>query len=179
MKLVKSKIKLIVISSFFIIFTGCSQSAFKYFDKSEEFVQNAQYTQVLKIVENDIVKAMANITYLNSADSEKWDNGKQNFIIGQYIIEKENANYSLDLIVEKRKKIQLDKDNIEYEIIKYQPSSTKVIDKKDSLYSQIPFRNSWAEYKLVTFEDIKEDKRFSFVFKDNKQNSVKTTFIKE
>ena len=178
MKSIKSKIKLAVISSFLVVLTGCSQSAFKYFDKEEEFVQNAKYTQLLKIVEGDTVKAMLNITYLNGANNEKWNDGKQNFIIGEYFIEKENSTYTVDLEVQQKKKIQLDQNNLEYKTVILKPISEKVISKEDSLYSQIPFRNSWAKYKLVSFEDF-EQSSFTFIFKDNKNNSSQTTFIRE
>jgi len=179
MKYIKSKIQFIVISSLLVVFSGCSNSAFKYFEKEKEFVQNAQYTKVLKVVEKDAVKAIANITYLNGADPKKWNNGKQNFIISKYITEEDGAPYSLILTIQQKKKIQVDSQKIKYDTLTLKPLEEKVIKKDDPLYSQIPFRNNWAEYKLVSYEDIKIQKHFSFTFKDSKNNSAKTTFTTE
>lgn len=179
MKKIKLKIRYIFFSALLVVFSGCSNSAFNYFDKEEPFVNNAKHTQVLKVVENDIVKAIVNITYLNAADEKKWTNKKQNFIIGKYIVEESDSDYSFDLQVEKKKKIQLDENKIEYETVSLQPSSEKTIKKSDSIYTQIPFKNSWAEYTLVTYEDFGEEiVSFKLIFKDNKGNFSQTQFKK-
>ena len=175
MKYIQSKIKFIILSSFIVVFTGCSQSAFKHFDKKDEFVQNVQYTKLVKIVEKNIVKAIATITYLNSADSSTWDNGKQNFIIGMYIIDKNKDCCSLELSIQKKKEIQLNETDIEYEKINLTPVSQKSILKSDRLYDSIPLRNNWAEYKLVSYDlqEIKDIETLTFTFRENKQKQQK------
>lgn len=170
MKYIQLKIKFLVLSTSLILFTGCSQSAFKHFDKKEEFVQNAQYTKVVKVVEENVVKAIANITYLNGADSKTWDNGKQNFIIGLYIIDENKKCCTLDLTISKKKNIQLDKTKIEYEEKTISSLNQKAILKSDSLYENIPFRNNWADYKLVSFDEkaFEDIETLSFKFKDKR-----------
>jgi len=183
MKYIQSKIKFIFFSCFILIFTGCSQAAFKYFDKKEEFIQNVQYTKILKFVEKDIVKAIATITYLNSADSKKWDNGKQNFIISVYIIDKDKKNYKVDLTLLKEKEIQLNKIEREHEKVIVYPMKQSVISKSDPLYDIIPLRNGWAEYQLVSYDnkEFKDVKSFTFKFKDKNNHAMQksVTFTKE
>lgn len=173
------------IQSSFIAFTlvlfagGCSNSAFEHFDKDPEFIKNTKTTKVIKIVDDEIVKAMTNITSLNQANPTKWDNGKQNFIIGTYTIDENKECCSLELHVFHKKKIQLDEKNIEYEKKILIPFEEKIILKDDPLYNSIPLRNNWATYKLVSYEDSEEIQDFHFTFKDKVNNSVKITFSKD
>ena len=184
MKYIQSKIKFIALSCLLLIFTGCSGSALKYFDKEDGFVQNVQYTKIMKIVNKNDVKAIATITYLNSADSTKWDNGKQNFIISLYITDKDKDCCVVDLTVLKEKKIQLNETQIEYEEVDVASLEERVIKKSDLLYDTIPLRNNWAEYKLVSydnkeFEDI-DILTFKLREKKEKKNTKrKVFFIKE
>jgi len=171
MKYIQSKIKFIILSCFIVVFTGCSQSAFKHFDKKDEFVQNVQYTKVVKLVDKGTVKAIATITYLNSSDSSKWDNGKQNFIIGTYIIDKNKDCCVLELSVQRELEIQLDTTKTEYEEIVINSIEETILSKTDPIYETIPLRNNWAEYKLVSYDDkeFEDIKKLTFKLKENRE----------
>ncbi len=162
----KSKNKYIAMIRFvsfitIISFTvGCSQSATSVFKKDPIYAQNIQYTQIGKIVVKDEVAALVNVTYLNSVDSEKWDNGKQNFIVGLYISdEKSDETYELTI------------NNKKYEEI-------KDISKEDAIYKNIAFRNNWGQYSIMTFDDT-EDKTIKLLYSDTKGNNTTISFIKE
>lgn len=178
MKDIKFKIKYILISSLLVILTGCSSSGFQYFDKKEEFVNNAQYTKVLKIVKDDVVTAMVYITYLNNANKKKWNNGQENFIIGVYNAQNEDNKIVATLSFLEKEKMQLDEENIEYKKVVLEPLSQKLITKADELHENIPFKNNWAEYKLLSYEKVKKNTQLNFMFKDSQNNSVKTSFVK-
>lgn len=180
MKYFNSKIRTLTLVSILFVFMGCSKSAVQYFEKEPQFAKNAQYTKVIKIVEEDVVKAIANITYLNSSDAKNWNNKKQNFIIGTYIIDQDKTCCTLDLVIEQQKTIQLDEKTIEYEQKVLQPIEQRVMAKEDPLYKNLPFKNSWAEYKVVSYEDVEDSKNtLEFVFYDKDSNTAKTIFIKE
>ena len=40
---------------------------------------------------------MFNITYLNSVDTSKWDNDKQNFLIGAYTFDNNESDFKLEM----------------------------------------------------------------------------------
>lgn len=149
----------ILIFGFTLILAGCSQSATSVFDRDPIYAQNVQYSRVIKSVEKDTVHAIFNITYLNSVDSKRWDNNKQNFLIGTYTFDNNETQFVLDM----NEKPQL--------------SSLKVL-KTDPIYENIAFRNSWAKYTIVSFED---DNNKSVILKYSHPilNTISTTFIKE
>ncbi|MEA3512180.1 MAG: hypothetical protein U9R37_01120 [Campylobacterota bacterium] len=149
----------IFISSLAILFTSCSQSATSVFEKDPIYAQNIQYTKIGKIIKNKDVKAMINVTYLNSVDSGKWDNDEQNFIIGFY---KEEGNYE-DYI------LTMNDQNV---------TDTKDISKNDKIYKNIPFKNNWAKYQIVTFDDTK-DKRLTLKYTNPTQGTTNVVFQKE
>ena len=159
----KNKNKYISILIFITILSfiaGCSQSATSVFKKDPIYAQNIQYTKIGKIIVKDEVTALVNVTYLNSVDSSKWDNGKQNFIVGLYISdEKSDETYELTI------------NNKKYEDI-------KDISKEDAIYENIAFRNNWAAYSIMTFDDI-EDKTINLLYSDTKENNTTISFIKE
>ena len=159
MKNIKQKILLlnIIIKSNF--FYGCSQSATAVFKKEPIYAQNLQYTKIGKLIVKDEVKALVNITYLNSVDSLKWNNGNQNFLVGIYIPNKVNENYNL----------QLNDNNC---------TNSNIVQKSDNLYKNIAFKNHWADYYIFNFNDI-EGKTIKLVYSDDKGNSIAITFVKE
>ncbi|MEA2017104.1 MAG: hypothetical protein U9N59_01540 [Campylobacterota bacterium] len=140
--------------------TGCSQSATSVFKKDPIYAQNIQYTKIGKIILNDEVSSLVNVTYLNSVDSSKWDNGKQNFLVGSYISdEKSDEVYNLTL------------NDKGYE---------KIVDisKEDDIYKNIAFRNNWGQYSIMTFADT-ENKTITLLYSDTKGNSTNVSFSKE
>lgn len=142
-----------------LLFSNCSQSATSVFDKDPIYGQNIQYSKIVKIVDKDTVKAMFNITYLNSVDSWKWNDDKQNFLIGTFIVDSNTATqYSLNMNGLKA--------------IKVEP-----LDPNSDLAKNVAFKNHWAKYHIVSFEDV-DDKILTLTY-IYKELYASTTFIKE
>jgi hypothetical protein len=138
---------------------GCTQSATSVFKKDPIYGQNVQYSKVIKSIKKENVNAIFNITYLNSVDSSKWNNNKQNFLIGTYISDKNTSKYTLKM------------NGLE------QISSTLIL-KDDKMYENIAFKNHWAEYHIVTFPDT-EEKSIVLTYTHPKNKTISVSFIKE
>jgi len=152
----------ILIFGFTTLLFGCSQSATSVFDKDPIYAQNVQYSKVIKSIEGQKINAIFNITYLNSVDSDKWDNGKQNFLIGSYAINNDKADFDLTLNNQKQ-------------------SKSKIISKSDPIYKNIAFLNNWAEYEIISFDNIHNSKNqvLTIQYTHPKYNTIRTTFVKE
>ncbi|PIF04682.1 MAG: hypothetical protein CSA86_01070 [Arcobacter sp.] len=151
--------KNILILGFSSILVACSQSEPVVFHKEPLYGQNLQYSKVLKVIQDDEVKAIFTITYLNSSNSEKWNNGKQNFLIGTYLVDETDTNFKLTMNNKKQ-------------------VSSQEISKDDPLYKGIAFRNNWAKYTIVTFDNLK-DKTVTLQYTHPKFKTISTTFTKE
>jgi len=156
MKNIKNKILIFGLST---ILLGCSQSATSVFDKDPLYAQNMQYTKIIKVVEKNNVNAIFNITYLNSVNSKKWDNNKQNFLIGSYSVDNNISKYLLRM-------------NGMSQI------AAHPISKENQLYKDIAFKNYWGKYNIVTFDDS-DSKTLTLMYKYGEDNNISTTFIKE
>jgi len=154
---IKNKILLFGLST---LFFGCSQSATSVFDKDPLYAQNVQYSNIIKSVEKDTVNAIFNITYLNSVDSSKWDNDKQNFLIGTYTFDNNISDFTLAM----NGKTQI---------------ASKEVKKTDALYKNIAFRNNWATYKIVTFDEENNNKTLTIGYTHPVFGTVSTSFVKE
>lgn len=141
------------------VLTGCSQSATSVFNKNASYGQNIQYSQVIKSIEKENVNAIFNITYLNSVNTEKWDNNKQNFLIGTYVFDNDEKDFKLTL-------------NGKKEIASY------VIDKENPMYKNIAFRNSWATYKVVSFDNI-DNSNLTIKYTHPTFDTITATFLRE
>ena len=142
-----------------ILFSGCSKTATAGFGKNLIYAQNLQYTKVGKIIQNNEVEFLANITYLNSADSSKWNNGKQNFLVGTYITNQQNITYKATL------NEQL-------------PVSTQDVKKDSKMYKNIALLNRWADYKIISFNDI-NGTNINLTYSSSQENTTSLSFIKE
>jgi len=151
--------KNILILGFTATFIGCSQSATSVFNKDASYGQNIQYSKILKSIEKDDVNAIFNLTYLNSSDSNKWDNGKQNFLIGTYVFDTIDNDFELTMNGQKQ-------------------ISSQEISKENPLYKDIAFRNSWAKYNIVTFNND-NNSTLTIQYTHPKLNTISETFIKE
>jgi hypothetical protein len=138
---------------------GCSQSATSVFDKDPIYGQNIQYSKVVKIIDKDIVKAIFNITYLNSVDSWEWNNDKQNFLIGTFTTDNNASQYTLTM------------NNLE------QLSSTP-LKNEDEISKNIAFKNHWAKYNIVSFKNS-DEKILTLTYTYDNNQTVSTTFVKE
>lgn len=150
---------LIGFSSLSILFTGCSRDATTDFNKDPIYAQNLQYTKVAKIITKNEVELLINVTYLNSVDNLKWDNGKQNFLVGTYVTDKQNAIYSA---------------TVDGEL----PILIEDIDKDDDMYDSIALINKWADYKILSFKDTK-NANVVLTYNSSQDNNVSLSFPKE
>jgi len=156
MKNIKNKILIFTLS---IIFLGCSQSATSVFDKDAIYGQNLQYSKVIKVIDKENVKAIFNITYLNSANREQWNNDKQNFLIGTFFVDNNSSQYKLSM------------NNMK-------SFSSTPLKKEDLLSKNIAFVNHWAEYNIVSFKDTKE-KVLKLSYKYGNNQTISISFLKE
>lgn len=159
MKIIKKNLSIVSLVAITLLFTACNQSATSVLNKVPIFGQNLQYTKVGKIVVNKEVEALINITYLNSVDSKTWDNGKQNFLVGTYIVVNNPKKYSITM--NKKQKI-----------------ATNKVPQNDPIFKNIALKNNWADYKIITFDDIDKTK-LELVFQDSFDNNTTISFIKE
>ena len=159
MKNSKQYLKTTTLALCILGFSGCNQSATSVLDKEPIFGQNLQYTKVGKIIKNDDVEALVNITYLNSVSSKQWNNGKQNFLVGIYIANQDATTYSLTM-------------NGKEEILKSEPPT------ENEIFTNIALKNNWAIYEIRTYEDV-EEKQLQLVFKDTHDHNTTITFTKE
>lgn len=150
----------ILIFGFTALVIGCSQSATSVFDRDPIYAQNVQYSKVIKSVDQETVNAIFNITYLNSVDTTKWDNDKQNFLIGTYTFDNKESDFNLTMNG-------------------FSQISSKEVSKTHPLYKNIAFRNSWANYDIVTFNDIDDNKTLTIKYTHPKFKTISTTFLKE
>lgn len=142
-----------------ILFTACNQSATSVLKKDPIYAQNLQYTKIGKIIENKEVKALVNITYLNSVEPKKYNNGKQNFLVGTYATNDFNAGYTLKMNGQVVENIQ-------------------EVDIKSDMYKNIAFRNSWSKYQILTYTDTK-DSTINLLYSDMNNNGATVSFEKE
>lgn len=141
------------------IFTACNQSATSVLKKDPIYAQNLQYTKIGKIIENKEVKALVNITYLNSVEPKKYNNGKQHFLVGTYTTNDFNEGYTLKMNGQAL-------ENIEE------------VDRNSEIYKNIAFRNGWSKYQIISYNDTKET-TISLFYSDLNNNGTIVTFIKE
>ena len=146
-------------ASLSILFSGCSRTATTGFEKDPIYAQNLQYTKVGKIIKDKEVEFLANVTYLNSVDSSKWNNGRQNFLVGTYVTNKNNAIYS---------------STVNEEL----PILIEDIGKDDKMYKHIALINKWADYKILSFNDT-NNTNVVLTYTSSQDNNVSVSFIKE
>jgi hypothetical protein len=152
----------IMVSLFFL---GCSEkSATKYSDKNPQYAQLAKYTKIAKIIVDNEVKAIANITYLNGAEENSWNDGYEHFLVGLYGLDKVNMKESLQIVLEEELLPLVEE---------------KKLTQKDAITQNIPFKNNWASYKIVKYKDIEAQKTIVLRFIFDEKNYQDISFIKE
>jgi len=137
----KINISLFIILTLFL--SACSnKGAFEYFKSDPLYEKSLEYTKVGQIISDFETKAIINATYLNSADSKKWDNKFQNFLIGIYIFD-DSDDENKQFIHNPNYKLRLNEKA---------PSKIKELKKTSYLYGHIPLFNSHAKYYIISFK---------------------------
>ena len=150
---------------FTFVFSGC-QSAMSVFDKSgTQYERGLQHTRVKVLISDNSTKAIINISYLNSIDSAKWDNGYQNFLVGIYISDK-NQNF-----------INGGEYTLTMNGIKY--LTYTVLNKKQKIFNNIPLKNHWAKYYILKFPNDDKAKTLVLKYKHTTFGEITLSFEKE
>lgn len=158
----KKILSLGIIITISILFIGCVRDATTGFDKDSIYAQNLQYTKIAKIITDNEVEVLLNITYLNSTDSKEWNNGYQNFLVSKYFTDDT--------------KIVKDSFTLSNQLATF----SKVVNKTDKIYKNIALRNNWADYKIISFKSTDDLlKTISIQYNYNNESLVATTFTKE
>lgn len=144
------------------LFSGCTPpSAFTFFKKDKLKANAIQYTRKSQIVNEGVVEAIINVTYLNPVDDD-FNNDKQNFIIGVFIPKDETNKINNELY-----QISLnDKAPIYF----------KELQEQHKMYGHIPLHTNWAKYYLAEFETPKDT--YNLAFKLTNIELKKSTTIK-
>ncbi len=148
------------------LFSGC-QSGLNVFDKTgTQYEKGLQYTKVKSLIYKNENKAIINVTYLNSVDNVKWDNEKQNFLVGIYI-SKDHEDKNKQFI-----------NNTDYTITMNNMDYANIVqvDKNEKQYSHIPLKNPWAKYYLISFDnDDKKNVKLNYSYNDINTKDLNTT----
>lgn len=147
--------KIIFISIFITFFlASCtSTSVTKHLKKDEFYVKALQESKKGDIVSDGEVKVMFTATYLNNIE-EKYNDGNENFIISVY------------------NSINNTKNNQEVNLKLNNEVYTKIttLDNNSEIVKNLPIKNGWADYYLVTFEKINSDNlTIQFIGQDNQE----------
>jgi len=140
-----------------LLLVGCGS---KQPNPDAKYEQNLLYTKVGKVIQNNEVKMLLYVTYLNSAKKEKYSDIYQNFLVSVY----SKNNIQLD-----SEKFKMNNRDLFY---------IKKIDKTSSLYKDIALRNSWSDYYIIKFYNTKKKYLNLDYFYDDK-NIIKIRFKKE
>jgi hypothetical protein len=128
-----------------LLLLACSEKTQNIINKNNLNKKGLEYTQIKNLVYLLETKAIINITYLNISYPKEYNNKFQNFLLGIYIVDDNENNNTLGL---KNTDYQLSlNDNTKY--IK------KQIDNNDTIYENIPVKNPYAIYYIVSFDKNK------------------------
>ena len=135
-------------------------------NKNSYYERGLQNTKVKSIMYKNTTKAIINITYLNTVYNKQWNNENQNFLVGIYI----STNNDNEKIL-KNKEYKITLDGKIY-------TQSKLITKDDTLYKNIPLKNPWATYYVLSF-DTNKTKTINFEYTHSKFGKVILPFAKE
>ena len=159
-------IKSLLILSFLL--SGCATFQFKtyedafnnIFDSTKTYQDMLLYTYKADVIGKDSkVNAIINVTYLNET-SKKWDKkNTHNFAIAIFIVT-DNISEEKQYIKNKEYKLYIN-GSLNYRI--------NTINNDDSILKNIPLKNEWAQYYLVSINK-------NILNKSNK-HSIKIEYI--
>lgn len=158
------KITLLAFISFLIILlSGCSSyKAMKHFNQDDLLTKAVQNSKKINLIHNNEVNAIINLTYLNAVDKE-FDTNTQNFMIGLYIIDVKYKNeFKKPYLITMNNNKALD---------------IKKIEKNHKMYTNIPIKNKWAKYYIVSFKKEKKDINLEIDITYENSNKSSLSFI--
>lgn len=136
---------LFFLTTFLVLFTGCGTStALNYFQNDKQSANAIQYTKKIDLKYKNEPKLMFFSTYLNKTTKEFNTKDLNSFIVGTYFIGQDNHDFE-----EKGYKLLLNNKAF---------INIKKLSTESALKSNIPLRNSWANYYLVNFKNEKDIK---------------------
>jgi hypothetical protein len=150
------------------IFGGCQHTLKNFTKRGEQYNKGLVYTKIKSLVFDKETKATINVTYLNPTNPKKYNNKLQNFLIGIYI-----ANDNKD---EDQKFI----NNADFILTINDKTYIKIqfINETTKQYQQIPLRNRWARYYILSFEND-DNKILNLEYKYKESKKIVISFQKE
>jgi len=122
-------------------FNACSNSSLSVFNDDSLYEKGLDYTQVADVVNSFETKAIINATYLNSTNSDKWNNKFENFLIGIYITN-DNSDEKDQFLNNKKYHLTMNNQDI---------NKSEELKSTNILYNHIPIKNPHAKYYIVSF----------------------------
>ena len=149
------------ISLFFVLIllgSGCtSYRALKHFNKSESYSQSVKYSKKVDILENNEIKTIFYITFMNKVLKD-YNDKNYNFVISIYSEEESMKDYVISLNSKTYTKfIELNND--------------------DKIFEHVSLKNKWAKKFYFSFEKIKDAKNLKIEFFSNKVLKQSISFI--
>ncbi len=122
---------------------GCSsKSGLGIFSSDSLYEKGLEYTHVGDIVNSFETKAILNATYLNSTDSDKYNDQFQNFLVGIYITE-DNEEIENKFLNNKKYLLTLNGSDF---------NKSRDLNVSDDLWDHIPLKNPHAKYYVISFK---------------------------
>ncbi|MEA3316068.1 MAG: hypothetical protein U9Q30_09450 [Campylobacterota bacterium] len=140
------------------LLVGCTQEKVPTFNIKDNYAQNLQYTKVKKVIIDNKVSEIIAITYLNSVDNKKWNDGFQNILISIY-----------------NDKLEINKNLLNITMNNNKLTSYKKVEKSNKIYENIAIKNRWSEYYILSYIDIK-DAILSFKYNYNETQYIDINF---
>ncbi len=158
---------LILLVSFMLLFSGCSQKS-GFFNEDalgESALMNTRKGELYSSLE---LKASLSATYLNNFVDEYKNSKDEVFLVSIYI-DKDSSDKDKQGINNKNYILTLDSKK---------PIKVKLLDYEDDLIKIIPFRNHWSNYYLLSFEKSKS-KEMHMNYKHSIYGQVDLVFSKD
>lgn len=161
------KINIFLILVFSIFISGCLRdtTALTHFKKTNLNANAVQYTKKRDLINNSSAKAMLFVTYLNKID-EKYnsEDNKTLFLVGTHFIDKSDHDYS--------------KNGYILTINNKEPENIKEVDNNSILVRQIPLKDLWGKYYLITLENQENVSSFNIKLSNIKLGQTQIDFLK-
>jgi len=139
------KLNIIISISIILVFSACQSKSLNIISQDSLFDRGLEYTKTSNIIYKNDAKALINATYLNPTNPDKYDNGKEVFLIGiYYSISDTSAN-----------SIGLENKNFKLTLNKKTKYKKMKLNESDELFSNIPIHNPYATYYIVEFDNDK------------------------
>lgn len=159
-----------LITSLFVLFTGCGSKYIDALDINKEKAVYAEATQKGEILNSLNTVAIVTATYLNQAKPDTYGDQNQSFLVGVYYPSASMSDQNLGLS-NPHAKIYIESAGVTYE-----PILSEKINPDNKMLINMPLFNSWNDYYYMVFNVPGRD--MNFVFKDKNYGQSILHFVK-